>query len=181
MRGTLGIRIGSNFCFLTVVGALPVEAVAVRLVLACAARAFFDIYSAVAADIGGSLDFLFVTGTAAWSKLAPVGMLGWATVELDEATESLFVTIAVDSTGGETGLVTVLLGSKISSTGSDDLFLNWTRRFFPLLASVVPRMLEVDDDADDSEEDDDMVSLFMICNRTIESYGKLRNKRKKYK
>eukprot|EP00978_Attheya_sp_CCMP212_P045333 scaffold342552_cov67-Attheya_sp.AAC.1 len=75
------------------VGALPVEAVAVlRLVLAWAARAFFDIYSAVVADIGGSLDFLFITGTAAWSKLAPVGMLGWAMVELDKETESLFVT-----------------------------------------------------------------------------------------
>eukprot|EP00978_Attheya_sp_CCMP212_P013287 scaffold33394_cov62-Attheya_sp.AAC.3 len=163
MRGTLGIGIGTNFClFLTVVWALPVVAVALRLVLAWAARAFFDIYSAVGADIGGSLDFVLVTGTAALSMMAPVGKLGGATDEVDEGRESLFVTIAVDSTEeGEAGLVTVLLGSKISSTGPDDLFLNWTQRVFPLLASVVPRMLEVEDDTDESEEDNDRVSLFI--------------------
>jgi hypothetical protein len=103
---------------------MPVVAVVVRLLLLVAA--LFAKYSAVADDTGGTLDFVFFKGAACSSMIAPVGKVGEATVELDKGRESSFVTMPVDGTEGEAGLMTVLLGCKLSSTGPDDLFLNWT-------------------------------------------------------
>lgn len=158
--------VGGTLCFLTLVGTASEVVVPVRLVL----LALFFIYKAVAAETGGFLNLgldlggALGAGTSALSMMAPVGEEGGATLEVDKDRESLFVPISVDGAERASGLVTVLFGSKMSSTGPVDLFflcLNWTRRFFPLLVSVVPRMLELEDDTDELEGEHDMVVSFM--------------------